>query len=65
MVKGFYSQIIDVLKANDCTFVRHGKGDHEIWHSPVSGRNFTVDKGSLSRHTANAVMKQAGINKKF
>ena len=23
-------------------FVRHGKGSHEIWSSPISGRNFTV-----------------------
>jgi predicted RNA binding protein YcfA (HicA-like mRNA interferase family) len=65
MVKGFYSQIIEALKANGCTFVRYGKGDHEIWYSPISNRNFPVDKKSLSRHTANAIMKQAGIDKKF
>lgn len=23
--------------------VRSGKGDHEIWFSPVAGRNFIVD----------------------
>lgn len=42
-----------------------GKGDHEIWYSPITQRSFTVDKGSLSRHTANAVMRQTGIEKKF
>lgn len=42
-----------------------GKGDHEIWYSPVSKINFIVDGKILSRHTANAVMKQAGFSKQF
>jgi len=41
--------------------VRHGKGDHEIWFSPISGRTFTVDSGTRKRFTANAILKQAGI----
>jgi hypothetical protein len=65
MVRGFYGQIVDALRAAGCTFKRTGKGDHEIWFSPVSKRTFTVDRGSLSRHTANAVMKQAGLDKRF
>jgi hypothetical protein len=65
MVRGFYGQIVDALRAAGCTFKRTGKGDHEIWFSPVSERTFTVDRGSLSRHTANAVMKQAGLDKRF
>jgi hypothetical protein len=46
-------------------FERPGKGDHEIWFSPVSGVRFVVDHTIKSRHTANAVMKQAGLIKKF
>jgi hypothetical protein len=65
MAKGCYAQIVEALKAAGCSFKRHGKGDHEIWYSPLTGRTFPVDKGSLSRHTANAVMKQAGITKRF
>jgi len=65
MVRGFYTEITETLRAAGCTFKRHGKGDHEIWYSPITGRTFTVDKGSLSRHTANAVMKQAGLPKRF
>jgi hypothetical protein len=47
--------------------VRQGKGDgdHEIWHSPITKRNITVDGEIKSRHTANAILKQAGIGKKF
>ena len=65
MVRGFYTDIVEALRAAGCSFKRHGKGDHEIWYSPITGRTFTVDKGSLSRHTANAVMKQAGLPKRF
>jgi hypothetical protein len=65
MVQGFYRQIAEALKAAGCEFRRPGKGDHEIWYSPITDRTFTVDKGSLSRHTANAVMKQAGIKLRF
>lgn len=65
MGQGFYKQIVEALRAHGCKFMRHGKGDHEIWYSSTTGRTFTVDRGSLSRHTANAVMKQAGIDLKF
>jgi hypothetical protein len=53
------------LEEHGCWWVRSGKGDHEIWHSPITDRNFTVDGKIKSRHTANAVMKQAGINHHF
>jgi hypothetical protein len=46
-------------------FVRKGKGDHEIWHSPITSRNFPVDGNIKFRHWANIVLKQAGIEKKF
>ena len=48
-----------------CRFIRHGKGSHEIWFSPRTGRNISVPTGILSRHTANAVLKQAGIDERF
>lgn len=61
----FSPDVKKILKANGCYWVRSGKGDHEIWYSPVSRRNFTVDGKILSRHTANAIMKQAGLPKQF
>ncbi len=53
------------LSENGCHFHRHGKGDHDIWYSPLSKIYFTVDGKIKSRHTANAIMKQAGIDLKF
>ena len=40
-----------------CYFERHGKGDHDIWYSPIKERRFVVDAKILSRHTANAVLR--------
>jgi hypothetical protein len=55
----------EILLAHGCTFDRAGRGDHEIWYSPITDRRFPVDHKILSRHTANAVLKQAGIPKQF
>lgn len=55
----------DNLRKSGCHFERQGKGDHEIWYSPITKIRFVVDGKIKSRHTANAVLKQAGIPKKF
>ncbi len=55
----------EVLRAHGCSYERPGRGDHEIWYSPITDRRFPVDHKILSRHTANAVLKQAGIPKQF
>jgi hypothetical protein len=47
-----------ILTEHGCTFVRHGKGIHDVWLSPISQRRFVVDGKIKSRHTANAIMKQ-------
>jgi hypothetical protein len=48
-----------------CFFLRHGKGDHDVWYSPVTRRNFPADGKIKSRHTANMIMKQAVIDYRF
>jgi len=62
---GFTPKLRDILRSAGCIFVRQGRGDHEIWYSPVTNRRFTVDHNIKSRHTANAVLKQAGLPKAF
>ena len=54
-----------ILLDAGCEFVRQGKGDHEIWRSPINDRAFPVDAHIKSRHTANEVLKQAGLPKAF
>lgn len=61
----FGKDVRDILKENNCVFVRHGKGDHDIWYSPITNINITVPVKIKSKYTANGIMKQAGINKHF
>ena len=61
----YEKKVRETLKRNGCVFVRRGKGDHDIWHSPLNGKNFPVDTKIKSRHIANAVMKQSGVNHRF
>ena len=65
MAPQFDRPLRDLLCAAGCTFVRQGKGSHEIWFSPVTKRNFPVPIGIPSRHTANAILRQAGLPKAF
>lgn len=51
--------------AHGCVFVREGKGSHEIWQSPISGRRFSVPVTIVVAPTANAILKQAGIAAKI
>jgi hypothetical protein len=65
MAPQFDRELRKLLKAASCTMVRQGRGSHEIWHSPVTKRNFAVPIGIPSRHTANAILRQAGLPKAF
>ena len=65
MAPQFDKALRDLLRAASCTLVRQGKGSHEIWHSPITGRKFAVPIGTASRHTANAILRQAGLPKAF
>jgi hypothetical protein len=62
MAPQFDRALRDLLRAAGCTLVRQG---HEIWHSPITKRNFAVPIGIPSRHTANAILRQAGLPKAF
>jgi predicted RNA binding protein YcfA (HicA-like mRNA interferase family) len=57
-MNGFYEAVIEILKRYGYQKVR-SKGSHEIWGNGT--RHQTVSKNMPSRHTANAIMKQAGL----
>jgi hypothetical protein len=65
MVSSFTPELLRLLHDAGCYFERAGKGDHDIWYSPMTKMRFTVDNKIKSRHTANAVLKQAGLPKHF
>ena len=62
---GYRRKLIELLPAAGCRFHRRGRGDHDIWYSPINGRYFTVDHGVKSPHTANQSLKDAGLPKHF
>ena len=43
------------LRDAGCFPYRSGKGDHEVWYSPITSRYFPVDDAIKSRHTANGI----------
>ncbi|MDR1938384.1 MAG: type II toxin-antitoxin system HicA family toxin [Tannerellaceae bacterium] len=61
----YEKKVREILKENGCSFVRRGKGDHDIWFSPLTMRHVTVDGKIKSRHTANEILKQSGIDFHF
>ena len=52
----YEKKVREILRDNGCEFVRRGKGDHDIWYSPITGAYFPVDSKIKSRHTANGIM---------
>ncbi|MBA4215197.1 MAG: hypothetical protein C0449_19155 [Polaromonas sp.] len=61
-MNGFYDQVITVLKQHGFSLSGQ-KGSHQSWCK--SKLCVTVSTNCTSRHTANAVMKQAGIPHRF
>jgi hypothetical protein len=58
----YEKKIREKLREHGCSFLRHGKGDHDMWYSPITKHNFPVDGEIKSRYMANEIMKQAGID---
>lgn len=65
MSADYSRELKDLLTKAGCVFVRHGRGDLDIWSSPISDKRFPLDSTIKSRHTANAVLRQAGLPKAF
>lgn len=60
-----YRELVSILRENGFVFLRAGKGSHEIWFNPITKHHVTVPRTTKSRHTANDVLKQAHLPKKF
>lgn len=61
---GYEKLVKERLLKHGCKLVRSGKGSHEIWQCP-NGVSVTVNHACKSRHTANSILKAAGIDHKF
>jgi len=61
----YTDKVLKILSNHGCTFVRQGKGSHKTYYSPITNINFTVYKGIENRHSANEILKEAGIKQKL
>lgn len=62
-MNGYYRLIVEALRKQGFSLVRAAKGSHEIWGNGIV--KTTVPFNCPSRRTANAIMRQAGIDHKF
>lgn len=62
-MNGYYKLVIEQLKKHGFTYLRQGKGSHEIWAR--GSYHQIVPFNCASRHTANGIMKDCGINHRF
>ncbi|MBR0574207.1 MULTISPECIES: type II toxin-antitoxin system HicA family toxin [Pasteurellaceae] len=55
--------LIKDLKKQGCYFIRHGKGDHQVWYSPKTGKKFVVPhpKKEVAIGTLRSIQKSAGL----
>ncbi len=45
--------------------MHQGKGEYEVWFSPISNQEFIVENNISSNLTADAVLKHAGLDQVF
>jgi predicted RNA binding protein YcfA (HicA-like mRNA interferase family) len=61
----YTKEVRKILSDNGFHVVRKGKGDHVIWYNNITKRTASVDGEIKSRHSANEVLKKAGLGKHF
>ena len=57
------SELTKKLSKEGCYIVEHG-GRHDVWYSPVTGKEFTVWRHphkEIPTGTANKILKDAGL----
>lgn len=62
-MKGYFEQLVALLRQHGFERVHGGKGSHEKWRR--GGTTLIVPFNCYSRHTANNVLKGAGIPHRF
>ncbi len=63
-MNGYEKLLKELLLKYGCKFLRSVKGSHEIWICP-NGVSVAVNHTCKSCHTANSILKDAGISHRF
>ena len=61
----YTNKVKAILSENGFKFERHGKGDHDIWYNPSTKKSVAVDSEIKLRISANELLKEAGLGKRF
>ncbi|MEY1557182.1 type II toxin-antitoxin system HicA family toxin [Yoonia sp. R2331] len=61
----FHRKVTALLRQHLFEKVPGGKGSHEKWRGGQPKVTLTVPKNLKSRHTANAILKSAGLKNRF
>jgi predicted RNA binding protein YcfA (HicA-like mRNA interferase family) len=62
-MNGFEKQVKEILRRYGWAFLRHGKGSHDIWGK--GNQTVSVNHECRSRHTANGILRAAGISERI
>lgn len=65
MVDGYYSAVTQAITKAGFKYAGNAEGSHEKWQHRETGRVVLVPRNLKSRHTANAIAKDAGLGKLF
>lgn len=60
-----YRKLTGLLRMHHFAKVQSGKGSHEKWQSDITGKTVIVPYNLVRRHTANGILKVAGISEKL
>lgn len=63
VVKGFYDEVVRLLV--EAGYYHDGGSKHQKWCNGDGKPTVTVPHNIMSRHTANGILKDAGISKKL
>jgi len=61
----YTKKVKQILSENGFKFLRRGKGDHDIWYNPHTKKGVSVDGKIKLRTSANELLKDAGLGKRF
>jgi len=61
----YTKRVKKILSDNGFKFLRHGKGDHDIWYNSETKKSVSVDGEIKLRTSANELLKSAGLGKRF
>ncbi|RFC64154.1 type II toxin-antitoxin system HicA family toxin [Fulvimarina endophytica] len=65
MPEGYYAEVSRLLREAGYRYETNAKGSHEKWRDEETRRLVLVPRNLKSRHTANAILRSAGIDLKL